>query len=197
MKEKALIGSGIVAAIASSLCCIIPLLALIAGGTGVATSLSWLEPLRPFLIGFTIIVLGYAWYQKLKPQKDCCINQKTNFMETKSFLTIVTIFALSMLSFPSFSGNFYNNTPIEHSAITDSSKVVLNIEGMTCGGFLHQTANNIKYYPNWIDRFNLRGFYRMYDEPYLIKRYFVWYPWALIKYTIDSFRYNKLKRKRK
>ena len=134
MKEKALIGSGIVAAIAFSLCCIIPLLALIAGGTGVATNLSWLEPLRPFLIGFTIIVLGYAWYQKLKPQKDCCVNQKTNFMETKSFLTIVTIFALGMLSFPSFSGNFYDNTSIEQSAITDSSKVVLNIEGMTCGG---------------------------------------------------------------
>ena len=134
MKEKALIGSGIVAAIASSLCCIVPLLVLIAGGTGAATNLSWLEPFRPYLIGFTILVLGYAWYQKLKPQKDCCINQKINFMETKSFLTIITIFALSMLSFPSFSGNFYNNTPIEHSAITDSSKVVLNIEGMTCGG---------------------------------------------------------------
>jgi len=134
MKEKAIIGSGIVAAIASSLCCIVPLLALIAGGTGAATNLSWPEPFRPYLIGFTILVLGFAWYQKLKPQKDCCINQKTNFMETKSFLTIVTIFALSMLSFPSFSGNFYNNTPIEHSAITDSSKVVLNIEGMTCGG---------------------------------------------------------------
>ncbi len=134
MKEKAIIGSGIVAAIVSSLCCIVPLLALIAGGTGAATNLSWPEPFRPYLIGFTILVLGFAWYQKLKPQKDCCINQKTNFMETKSFLTIVTIFALSMLSFPSFSGNFYNNTPIEHSAITDSSKVVLNIEGMTCGG---------------------------------------------------------------
>jgi len=134
MKEKAIIGSGIVAAIASSLCCIVPLLALIAGGVGAATNLSWPEPFRPYLIGFTILVLGFAWYQKLKPQKDCCINQKTNFMETKSFLTIVTIFALSMLSFPSFSGNFYNNTPIEHSAITDSSKVVLNIEGMTCGG---------------------------------------------------------------
>ena len=134
MKEKAIIGSGIVAAIASSLCCIVPLLALIAGGTGAATNLSWPESFRPYLIGFTILVLGFAWYQKLKPQKDCCINQKTNFMETKSFLTIVTIFALSMLSFPSFSGNFYNNTPIEHSAITDSSKVVLNIEGMTCGG---------------------------------------------------------------
>ena len=55
-------------------------------------------------------------------------------METKSFLTIVTILAISMLSFPSFSGNFYDNTPIEQSEIADSSKIVLNIEGMTCGG---------------------------------------------------------------
>lgn len=134
MKEKTLIGSGIIAAIASSLCCIVPLLALIAGGTGAATNLSWMEPFRPYLIGFTILVLGYAWYQKLKPQEDCCINQKTNFMETKLFLTIISIFAIGMLSFPSFSGNFYDNTPIEQGVFSaDSSKVVLNIEGMTCG----------------------------------------------------------------
>jgi copper chaperone len=39
-----------------------------------------------------------------------------------------------MLSFPSFSGNFYNNTPLEQGVIGDSTKVVLNIERMTCGG---------------------------------------------------------------
>ena len=55
-------------------------------------------------------------------------------METKTFLTIITIFAIGMLSFPSFSGNFYDNTPLEQGAIGDSTKVVLNIEGMTCGG---------------------------------------------------------------
>lgn len=55
-------------------------------------------------------------------------------METKTFLTIITIFAIGMLSFPSFSGNFYNNTPLEQGVIGDSTKVVLNIEGMTCGG---------------------------------------------------------------
>ena len=144
MKEKAIIGSGIVAAIASSLCCIVPLLALFAGGLGAATNLNWLEPFRPYLIGFTILVLGYAWYQKIKLEKDCCINQKINFMETKSFLTIVTIFAFGMLSFPSFSGNLYDNTPIEQGAITDSSKVVLNIEGMTCGGCESQ-INSVLY----------------------------------------------------
>ena len=37
--------------------------------------------------------------------------------------------------------------------------------GFTCGGFIHQTANNeIEYYPLWIDRMNLRFVYRMYKE---------------------------------
>lgn len=44
--------------------------------------------------------------------------------------------------------------------------------GFTCGGFLHQYAVNGKqYYPNWINKYNLRFFYRMYKEPYTIKRY--------------------------
>lgn len=44
--------------------------------------------------------------------------------------------------------------------------------GFTCGGFIHQTANNdTNYYPTWIDKHNLRFFYRMYKEPYTIKRY--------------------------
>ena len=51
--------------------------------------------------------------------------------------------------------------------------------GYTCGGFLHQTANDIQYYPHWINRLGLRAFYRMYDEPKLVKRYFIDYPLAI------------------
>lgn len=44
--------------------------------------------------------------------------------------------------------------------------------GFTCGGFIHQTANNeIEYYPPWIDRMNLRFAYRMYKEKHTRKRY--------------------------
>lgn len=44
--------------------------------------------------------------------------------------------------------------------------------GLTCGGFIHQTASNmIDYYPAWIDRMNLRFLYRMYKEPHTRKRY--------------------------
>lgn len=34
----------------------------------------------------------------------------------------------------------------------------------TCGGFLHQSAIDIKYYPEWINKYNLRAFYRLFHE---------------------------------
>lgn len=67
--QKRLLSAGILTAIAASLCCITPVLALLVGTSGIASSFSWMEPFRPYLIGFTILVIGYAWYQKLKPVK--------------------------------------------------------------------------------------------------------------------------------
>lgn len=55
--------------------------------------------------------------------------------------------------------------------------------GFTCGGFIHQTAEHsgpltgsgtrVDYYPTWVDKCNLRFFYRMYKEPHTRKRYFI------------------------
>ncbi len=44
--------------------------------------------------------------------------------------------------------------------------------GFTCGGFVHQTSQNIiDYYPAWTDRLNVRFLYRMYKEQHTRKRY--------------------------
>lgn len=44
--------------------------------------------------------------------------------------------------------------------------------GFTCGGFIHQTSKDmIDYYPEWVDRMNIRFLYRMYKEPHTRKRY--------------------------
>lgn len=44
--------------------------------------------------------------------------------------------------------------------------------GFTCGGFIHQTANDeIDYYLAWINRMNLRFLYRMIKEKHTRKRY--------------------------
>ena len=62
-------GAGVLTAIAASLCCITPVIALLAGGSSVAANFSWIEPARPYLIGLSIAVLTFAWYLKLKPTK--------------------------------------------------------------------------------------------------------------------------------
>lgn len=46
--------------------------------------------------------------------------------------------------------------------------------GFTCGGFIHQISETLNpiYYPEWVNKYNLRFFYRMYKEPYTRARYF-------------------------
>lgn len=100
--ENKLIGAGLLTAITASLCCITPVLALIAGTSGIASTFSWIEPFRPYLIGLTILVLGFAWYQKLKPRKEidceCETDEKPKFIQSKKFLGSVTVFAIVMLA---------------------------------------------------------------------------------------------------
>jgi copper chaperone CopZ len=150
--ENKLIGVGLLTAITASLCCITPVLALIAGTSGIASTFSWIEPFRPYLIGLTILVLGFAWYltavrqvQKLKPRKeiDCkCETDdlpdgkagKPKFIQSKTFLGIVTVFAIVMLAFPYYSGIFYQNTEKQIIVVdkSDIKTTEFKISGMTC-----------------------------------------------------------------
>ena len=70
-KSGKLAGASILSAVAASLCCITPVLALISGASGVASTFSWLEPFRPYLLGITIFVLAFAWYQKQIGRASC------------------------------------------------------------------------------------------------------------------------------
>ena len=93
-KENSIIGTGIITAVAASLCCITPVLALLAGASGIASAFSWIEPFRPYLIGLSIIVMGFASYQKLKPLKEdecgCETTEKKKFIQTKILLALVS-----------------------------------------------------------------------------------------------------------
>jgi len=133
-------GAGVLTAIAASLCCITPLLALVSGASGVASTFSWIEPFRPYLIGITVLVLVFAWYQKLKPrtadeiQCACEVDENPPFMQTKKFLGIVTMFAFLMMVFPYYSSVFYPDNQKELAGV-DATKFItidLKIEGMTC-----------------------------------------------------------------
>jgi len=137
-KDKKLIGAGLLTAIASSLCCITPVLALLSGTSGIASTFSWLEPFRPYLIGFTILVLGFAWYQKLKPKKEidcnCETDEKPSFIQSKLFLGVVTVLAIVMTAFPYYSSVFYPKSEKKIIVVdkTNIQTINLEIKGMTC-----------------------------------------------------------------
>ena len=137
-------GAGLLTAAAASLCCITPILALFTGVSGVASTFSWMEPFRPVLIAITLAVLAFAWYQKLKPRPveplDCACDdeEKPSYFQSRTFLSIVTVFALAMLAFPYYGQLFYpsnegNKPSIQGSAAPmNLQQISFKVRGMTC-----------------------------------------------------------------
>lgn len=134
-------GTSLLSAIAASLCCITPILALFAGSSSVAANFSWLEPARPFLIGATILMLGFAWYRQLGFGKvadadcGCEVKKKTSFLQSRKFLVIITFLALVMMTFPLYAGMFYPKSQRTEVPITEQNNIVqatFHIIGMTC-----------------------------------------------------------------
>ncbi|MBS1577413.1 MAG: mercuric transport protein MerTP [Bacteroidetes bacterium] len=153
MSAGKLMSAGIVSAIAASLCCITPVLAMIAGSGSMASSFSWIEPARPYLIGVTIAVLGFAWYLKLKPQPiddcGCAVDEKPKFLQTKTFLLLVTLFAALMIAFPSYAKAFFPQTEKKVIGIEKSNiqTAELNIKGMSCEACEEEIKHEINKLP--------------------------------------------------
>ncbi|MFT6844407.1 MAG: mercuric ion transport protein [Flavobacteriales bacterium] len=152
--ENKLMGTGLLTALTASLCCITPVLALIAGTSGLASTFSWIEPFRPYMIGLTIVVLGFAWHQKLKRKTKltqaeidcaCDTDEKPRFMQSKMFLGIVTVFALVMLAFPYYAGVFFQDNKKETVIINQSVVKTLefNITGMTCASCEEHVSHEV------------------------------------------------------
>ena len=134
-------GAAILSAFAASLCCITPVIAILAGSSSIASNFLWLNPARPYLIGFSIAVLSFTWYLNLKSLNSTnldCICETTNkksFIHSKSFLGIVTLFAIIMMTFPFFAEIFYpepkgGSTKI--SVTGTKEQALFKIQGMTC-----------------------------------------------------------------
>ena len=143
IENKKLLGTSILTALAASICCVTPVLAILAGTTSLASIFSWIEPFRPYLVGFTIVVLAFAWYQKISSKKeveiDCaCEDEKPKFINSLGFLVLITLFTGAVLTFPAYSHNFYSNSSSSKEIIyveQSNVKVIkITIEGMTCSG---------------------------------------------------------------
>jgi len=133
---------GVFAALAAALCCITPVLALLAGISGAASAFFWLEPARPFLIVFAIASLGYAWYSSLRTKYSTtcdpggtCKVEKKSFLASRAFLVIVTVAAIALMAFPYYAHIFYPKPEKQNIVVVESNNVQsasFTIEGMSC-----------------------------------------------------------------
>ena len=139
--QGTMISTSMLSAVAASLCCITPLIALLAGSSSVAANFFWIEPARPYLIGLSIATLALAWYQKLKRAKisdidcDCEIPMKYSFLQSTTFLVIITIFSLLMIALPLYAKSLYGNSgskPVVKQAPITDKQASFMIKGMTC-----------------------------------------------------------------
>ncbi|RAJ82308.1 copper chaperone CopZ [Chitinophaga dinghuensis] len=107
MKKTLIAGSGIIAALLASTCCLSPLLAL-AGMLGIGVAqLTFLMSIKPYLIILSLMALGYNLYKAYQPaNQPCCAvttgkeKKSNNFFNSKLFLWTIIIITLLILVLP-------------------------------------------------------------------------------------------------
>jgi copper chaperone CopZ len=136
--EGTFIGAGLLAAIAGSLCCIGPLLALITGSGSVLSMMPWLSAARPYLIAVSILALSLAFWQAYKRPKvvqddcGCTVETKRPLLKSKTFLWIVTALSVILFAFP-YLTSWSLNSSYDHTSVPDwSDTLELSVDGMTC-----------------------------------------------------------------
>ncbi|GAB2960530.1 hypothetical protein GCM10027048_30360 [Hymenobacter coalescens] len=154
--NKSLAGTSLLAALAASLCCITPLLAVVGGLGGVASSFSWLEPLRPYLVALTVCVLCFAWYQQYKPASvevdgcGCSEPMKKPLLQSRGFLAAVTAVAVILLTFPYYGAHLYpaNDSMPAATIVNPVWKTAsYRIGGMTCEACARHVEHDVQQVP--------------------------------------------------
>lgn len=137
MKEKPqweLIGASL-AAIAASVCCVVPLLLVGLGISGAwVTNLKAFEPYRPLFIVSTLVLLGFAFYRVYRRPQNCspdgfCANPWRE-QSMKKVLIVTTAFVLGLLAFPYVVPYIFGIAVSQQNI--QAKRVVLEVKNMTC-----------------------------------------------------------------
>lgn len=137
-----LIGA-ISAAIAASVCCVVPLILLTLGISGAwVSNLAALEPYRPIFISISLSLLGLAFYRVYSKSiksidnkcttGNICAKPQANKI-TKIIFTGSTVLILGLVTFPyatTYTTYIYANETLQQEILTE--RVILKIENMTC-----------------------------------------------------------------
>lgn len=107
MKDKPILFGAVVASLAASMCCILPVAVALLGVGNVAAGAAF-ERFRLPLSLLTFGFLGLAFYFNYRPARESCEPGRAcaipaNPRRTRALLWLVTILALAFLAFPYYS----------------------------------------------------------------------------------------------
>ncbi|MEJ7863027.1 MAG: mercuric transporter MerT family protein [Pyrinomonadaceae bacterium] len=148
-KENVFIGGAVFAAIASSLCCVLPLIAVVfgLGAFGAATAF---DTLRPYLLVLAFAALAFSFYSLYFRREECAEGQscatkpvnKINQLFLWVGLLAISAFALA----PYYTGYLMaaasqppqvssEKMPAASAEESQANKtVIIEVDGMTCAG---------------------------------------------------------------
>ncbi|NNE66227.1 MAG: hypothetical protein HKN33_06640 [Pyrinomonadaceae bacterium] len=157
-RRNSILGSAVVIAVTSSLCCVLPVLSIVLG-IGAFGAASFFEELRPYLLVVSFLALGFAFYKTYFRRDECgegetCATKPIGRIN-HLFLWIGTLAVVTFALFPLYTGNLVlalgtnasvdNSTPIATSGDVSGQKtVVIRVEGMTCDGCASHIDESLK-----------------------------------------------------
>jgi len=141
-KNKLALGGSVLSAIAASLCCIGPLVAVVLGASGFAAAALFAK-WRPLFLTITVLLLVTAWYLTYwRPKADNCSTdgcaRNSVAKWNKVVLWLATAFVVAIAAFPTFSRAAAQLfVPVGASTIGPSQVKIaalqVNIPSMDCG----------------------------------------------------------------
>ncbi len=147
-KENVFIGGAVFAAIASSLCCVLPLVAVLFG-VGAFGAASAFDTLRPYLLVLAFTALAFSFYRIYFRREECaegeaCATKQVNKINQLFLwvgLLVISAFALApyytgyLMAAAGNSQSSNEAMPVVSSEENQANKsVIIEVEGMTCAG---------------------------------------------------------------
>lgn len=127
--EKVFLGSAIVAAVAASLCCILPVIALAfgLGAFGLATTF---ESLRPYMLAVVALALAFGFYRVYFRREECGEGQACSTKPIGRFNQIVlwtaTVGVVGIAAFPHYSGVIVSALDSQQPQVAESDQAVID-----------------------------------------------------------------------
>ncbi len=132
--EKVFMGGAVVAAVAASLCCILPVVA-IAFGLGAFGIASIFESFRPYLLAVVFAALAFSFYRIYFRREECGEGQACSTKPigriNQIALWVAAFAVIGISAFPYYSGAIVSALDRREPSVTEPNQAVIAIENKT------------------------------------------------------------------